>query len=75
MLLMSSQRAGAQRLQELRINAGLTPNMLAREAGVSGNTVLNAEAGVIPLAPIQLRIAKVFDLLPLDIWPLDTEAA
>lgn len=62
------------RLQELRINAGLTPNMLAREAQVSGTTIRNVEAGQLPSAPVQARIARVFNLRPLDIWPLEDQS-
>jgi transcriptional regulator with XRE-family HTH domain len=60
-----------RQLQALRINAGLTPNDVAYRAGVSGNTVRLAEAGFRPTPRVQYAIAQVFDLLPLDLWPLE----
>lgn len=65
------QKAPNRRLAELRINAGMSPNALARHARVTGNTIRMIEAGQIPNPRIQLQIARVFDLAPLDLWPLD----
>jgi DNA-binding XRE family transcriptional regulator len=62
-----------RKLKALRINAGLTPNTLAARAGVSGNTIRLAEAGWTPGPGIQFAVAEVFDLEPLDIWPLETQ--
>lgn len=61
------------RLQELRVNSGMTPNDLAYRAGVSGKTIRMAEAGFIPGPRVQFQIAQVFDMLPLDLWPFDRE--
>ena len=69
----TSRRSPNRRLQELRINAGLSPNDLAVRAGVSGNVVRLAEKGYVPGPRIQFAIARVFELLPLDIWPLDRQ--
>lgn len=63
-----------RRLQELRINEGLSPNMLAYRAGVSGNTIRMVEAGFVPGPRIQFAIAQVFDLRPLDLWPIEEQA-
>lgn len=60
-------------LQSLRINEGLSPNDLAYRAGVSGNTIRLAEAGFRPTPRVQFAIARVFDRLPLDIWPLEEQ--
>lgn len=60
-----------RRLQELRLNQGLSPNDLAYRAGVSGNTVRMAEAGFTPTPRVQFSIARVFDLSPLALWPLE----
>lgn len=60
-----------RRLEELRVNEGLSPNALAYRAGVSGNTVRLAEAGMVPSPRVQYQIAAVFKLKPLDIWPLE----
>jgi len=61
------------RLQELRINRGLSPNELGYKAGhISGKTIRDAEAGrVTPLPRTQFAIAAVFGLKPTDIWPVD----
>jgi transcriptional regulator with XRE-family HTH domain len=64
-----------RQLQELRINAGLSPNDLAYRAGISGNTVRMAESGFIPTPRVQFAIARVFDRTPLDLWPLDQQRA
>lgn len=62
-----------RRLQALRLNEGLSPNALAYRAGVSGNTIRFAEAGFVPGPRIQYAVARVFDLSPLDIWPLEDQ--
>lgn len=62
-----------RRLQELRINNGLSPNDLAYRAGISGNTVRLAEAGFTPGPRVQFAISAVFGLSPLDIWPLERQ--
>lgn len=67
------KRRPNRRLQELRINAGLSPNDLGRRAGVSGNTIRMAEAGYIPTPRVQFAIAHVFDLEPLDVWSIDMQ--
>lgn len=59
-----------RKLQALRVNRGLSPNDLAYLAGTSGKTVRMVEAGHVPTPRIQFAIASVFELLPLDIWPL-----
>lgn len=60
-------------LQRLRLNEGLSPNALAYRAGISGNTVRMAEAGFHPSPRVQFAIAKVFDLRPLDLWPIEVQ--
>lgn len=60
-------------LQGLRINEGLTPNDLAYRAGVSGKTIRMAEAGWVPSPRIQFAIARVFELRPLDLWPIERQ--
>jgi DNA-binding XRE family transcriptional regulator len=68
------QRRPNRRLQELRIQAGLSPDDLGYRAGVSGKQIRLIEAGaVIPRPRTQFALARVFDLLPLDIWPLETQ--
>lgn len=67
------RRRPNRRLQALRVNEGLSPNALAYRAGVSGNTVRMVEAGFTPGPRIQFAIASVFDLRPLDIWPIEDQ--
>lgn len=67
------RRTPNRQLQGLRINGGMSPNDLARRAGVSPNIVRLAEKGYIPGPRIQFAIAAVFDRQPLDIWPLERQ--
>lgn len=69
----ASSRHPNRRLQELRINAGLSPNDLAYKAGTSGKTIRMVEAGWVPSPRLQFQIAAVFNLLPLDLWPLQRQ--
>lgn len=69
----SHRRGPNRRLQELRINAGLSPNELAYRAGISGKTVRMAEQGFVPSPRVQFALAGVFDLRPLDLWPLERQ--
>lgn len=73
--LNGSRRPPNRRLQELRINEGLSPNALGYRAGVSGKTVRLAEAGFVPSPRVQFSLAAVFDLRPTDLWPLDRQRA
>lgn len=66
-------RVPNRKLQELRINAGLSPNALGYRAGVSGKTIRMAEAGWLPSPRVQFQIAEIFELQPLDLWPLDRQ--
>src|SRR4051812_40546327 len=68
-----SRRVPNRKLQELRINAGLSPNDLAAECGVSSNTIRLAERGYTPGPRIQFCIADRLGVKPLDIWPLSTQ--
>ena len=67
------RRVPNRKLQELRINAGLSPNELGYRAGISGKQVRLIETGVLPLPRTQFLVAQVFGLLPLDIWPLESQ--
>jgi DNA-binding XRE family transcriptional regulator len=69
----SGRRTPNRRLQELRINEGLSPNALAYRAGVSGKTIRMAEAGWTPSPRVQFAIASVFGTKPLDLWPLERQ--
>ena len=67
------RRRPNRRLQELRINAGLSPNDLARRTHVGAATIRMAEAGHTPGPRIQFALAEHFGLEPLDIWPLSDQ--
>jgi hypothetical protein len=51
----------------------MSPNTLAFRAGISGKTIRMAEAGWLPTPRVQFQIAAVFDLAPLDLWPLERQ--
>lgn len=51
----------------------MSPNDLARRAGIDGNTVRLAERGHLPTPRTQFAISAVFDLRPTDLWPLDRQ--
>ena len=69
----ATRRVPHQRLKELRVNAGMSPNDLAFRVGVSGKTIRMAEAGWIPSPRTQFQIASAFGMLPLDLWPFDRD--
>lgn len=60
-------------LIEMRLNAGLTPNDLARRAGVSGNTVRSAERGLYVDPRSQFAIASALGARPLDAFPFERQ--
>lgn len=62
-----------RKLQALRLNAGLSPNDLAYRAGISGATVRLAERGHTPSPRVQFALAEVFEVTPLDLWPLERQ--
>lgn len=70
----TSSRGRAHRpLIELRLTAGLSPDALARLARVSGNTVRAAERGIDVCPRSQYAIATALDVLPLAIFPFETQ--
>lgn len=62
-----------RRIVELRLNAGLTPNDLARRAGVSGNTVRSAERGAYVSPRSQFAIASALGVNVLDAFPFERQ--
>lgn len=72
-ITQAKRRTPNRKLQELRINAGLSPNDLAAKCRVSANTVRLAERGYTPGPRIQFAIANSLGVQPLDIWPLSTQ--
>ncbi len=70
---VTRQRTPNRHLTELRVNGGMSPGDLAYRAGVSTKTVRMAESGFVPGPRIQFAIARVFGLLPLDLFPLELQ--
>jgi transcriptional regulator with XRE-family HTH domain len=68
-----SRRRPNVRLIGLRVNAGLTPNDLARRAHISGNTVRAAERGLYVDPRSQYAIAQALGVLPLDVFPFERQ--
>lgn len=62
-----------RKLQELRLNAGLSPGDLAYRVGTTAKTIRLIEAGTLPRPRLQFLIADVFGLQPLDLWPLEMQ--
>jgi len=60
-------------LIELRLDAGLTPNDLARRAGISGNTVRAAERGLYVDPRSQYAIATALGVRPLQAFPFERQ--
>jgi transcriptional regulator with XRE-family HTH domain len=71
----SGNRKPNQKLIALRVNKGMSPEQLSRLTGVSAPTIRLAERGHIPMPRTQFAIAEAFDLEPLDIWPIERQAA
>jgi transcriptional regulator with XRE-family HTH domain len=71
--IVRSRKVPNRRLQELRINAGLSVNDLARVTQVGAGTIRLAEAGHVPGPRTQFALANYFELRPLDIWPLSQQ--
>jgi lambda repressor-like predicted transcriptional regulator len=51
----------------------MAPADLAYRAGVCAKTIRLAEAGFVPGPRIQFAIAAVFDMQPLELWPLERQ--
>lgn len=74
MALRSAPRPRANReLIEARINVGMTPNDLARRAGVSGNTVRAAERGMYVDPRSQHAMARALGRAPLELFPWERQ--
>lgn len=57
----------------LRINAGLSREDMALRTGLGRETIRLAESGFVPTPRVQFTIAKSFGMLPLDLWPIETQ--
>lgn len=70
-----SRRTPLIALKALRVNAGLSRELLAYKTGVSRETIRLAEDGFLPTPRVQFALAAAFDKLPLDIWPIERQGA
>lgn len=57
----------------LRVNAGLSREMLGLKAGVGRETIRMAEAGFLPTPRVQFALAKALGSRPLDLWPIERQ--
>lgn len=69
----SAARRRNRVLIELRLDAGLMPNDLARRAGISGNTVRAAERGEYVDARSQYAIANALDAARVVVFPFERQ--
>lgn len=60
-------------LIELRLDAGMTPNDLARRAGIAGNTVRAAERGDYVDPRSQYAIANALDAARVVVFPFERQ--
>ena len=60
-------------LRSLRLNKGLSREALGDLTGVSRETIRLAELGFVPGARAQFALADYFDMLPLDLWPIERQ--
>lgn len=60
-------------LIEHRLDAGMTPNDLARRAGVSGNTVRSAERGDYVDPRSQFAIANALGVARVVVFPFERQ--
>lgn len=61
--------AFSERLKDLRIDAGMTSDQLAKKIGVTKSTISFWENGVNePKASYIVAVAKVFSVLPTIFW-------
>lgn len=57
----------------LRVNAGLSREMLGLKAGVGRETIRMAEAGFLPTPRVQYALAKALATEPLKLWPIERQ--
>lgn len=62
-------------LRILRLNAGLSPEQLGEQVGVSGDTIRRLETGGRPSARTAKLIADYFGKQATEMWPELVEAA
>lgn len=59
-----------RKLRELRLNAGLSPEQLGNQIGVSGRTIRRVEEGMIPTARTMFAIAEWAHEPVVGLWRL-----
>jgi transcriptional regulator with XRE-family HTH domain len=64
-------KAPGERIRDLRLNVGLSPEQLGDQVGVSGDTIRRIERGIGPRCPhprTMFLLAEAFELGVTDIW-------
>lgn len=65
-------KAAGAKLDRLMSNAGLSPELLGMQTGVSGKRIRQIiERGDEPQRRLKYALSRRFDLLPADIWKSD----
>jgi transcriptional regulator with XRE-family HTH domain len=60
---------------KLRFDAGLTPEGLGAEIGISGRTIRRIEEGHVPGPAVAKKIADHFGVTPSELFPIPTTEA
>lgn len=68
-LTRRSLREAGEKLREMRLNEGHTPESLGHEIGVSGRTIRRIEDGHRPTVRTMFLLANHFGLQVTDLWP------
>lgn len=68
-----ARRSPHLELIALRVNEGLSRELLAYKTGVSRESIRIAEGGFLPTPRIQFQLAGAFGLRPLDLWPIERQ--
>ena len=63
------QNVTGRRIQEMRRDRGMSPEMLGNRVGVSGRTIRRIEEGKGATVRTMFLIAQEFDLKVHELWP------
>lgn len=60
-------------LRRLRFDAGLTPEILGKMAGVSGRTIRRLEEGQMPTPKVAKKLADYFKVSASELFPIQDD--
>jgi transcriptional regulator with XRE-family HTH domain len=63
-----SSREAGRAVREMRMNRGLSPELLGAEINVSGRTIRRIEDGARPTVRVMFALASEFDVEVADLW-------